>query len=249
MEINRRNFLTQSTFAASLPLIGFAPKVSSINSRLFSKINFGDIILFQGDSITDAGREKERELHNKYLSLGTGYSFLVAANLLKALPKHNLSIYNRGISGNKVYQLAERWEKDALELKPNWISIMIGVNDYWHKKNGYQGTVKIYENDLRNLLQQTLETLPNVKFILCEPFVLPGTTAVDESWVMPFSEYQSVAQKLAEEFNAIWVPFQEEFNLALKDAPPTYWAPDGVHPSVGGSQLMADLWLRTLENS
>ena len=250
MFTNRRNFLKKSTLAAGLPLIGCAQQVSNKENSLYTKINKGDTILFQGDSITDSAREKEREMPNDPNSLGKGYAFLAAAHLLKTLPQHHLKIYNRGISGNKVYQLADRWDKDALDLKPDWISILIGVNDYWHMLDGnYDGTLEIYENDYRKLLQRTRDTLPNVKIIICEPFVIPGTTAVDESWVEPFEKYQTAAKKLALEFNAFWIPFQEVYDKALIDAPASYWIPDGVHPSISGSQLMADAWIKPIQNS
>src|SRR5690606_22433718 len=112
-----------------------------------------DVILFQGDSITDAGRKKDSDEVNNASALGVGYAMLAASALLNDRADMNLKIYNRGISGNKVYQLAERWEKDCLGLKPNVLSILIGVNDYWHKHSGkYDGTVKVYEDDLKKLL-------------------------------------------------------------------------------------------------
>ena len=97
--------------------------VTSFEKIPFPKINRGDTILFQGDSITDSFREKEKELPNSPDSMGKGYAFLAASKMLKTLPKKDLTIYNRGISGNKVHQLADRWDKDALDLKPDWISI------------------------------------------------------------------------------------------------------------------------------
>ena len=113
----------------------------------------------------------------------------------------------------------------------------------------YDGTLEMYENDYRKLLQRTKDTLPNVKIIICEPFVIPGTTAVDESWVEPFEKYQTAAKKLALEFNAFWIPFQEVYEEALINAPASYWIPDGVHPSISGSQLMADAWIKPIQNS
>ena len=91
------------------------------------------VILFQGDSITDAGRKKDDAGYNTSAVLGTGYAMLAGAELLHKKPSQNLKIYNRGISGNKVFQLAERWEKDCINLKPDVLSILIGVNDFWHK--------------------------------------------------------------------------------------------------------------------
>ena len=254
VNFSRRQFFVRS--AAGAAAMAFIPQIVSsciatdkkIDKSKYSLIQKDDIILFQGDSITDAGREKEKQLPNNPRSFGSGYAFLAASKLLNALAEKNITIYNRGISGNKVYQLAERWQTDCIELKPALLSILIGVNDYWHKRNNkYQGTVEIYENDYRALLQRTKGHLPELKLIICQPFAVQNTSAVDQSWIEPMKEYQSVAKRLADEFNAVWVPFQEVFDEAVKYAPGTYWTHDGVHPSMAGAQLMAEAWLRSIE--
>ena len=148
---------------------------------------------------------------------------------------------------NKVYQLAERWQKDCIDLNPDVVSILIGVNDYWHFRLGrYDGTPEVFENDYRQLLTRTKEALPGVQLVICEPFVLPDTSAVDASWMEPFSAYRRSAARLAEASGAIWVPFQEAFNAGMNLAPASYWAVDGVHPSMAGAQLMAETWLKAL---
>ena len=132
-------------------------------------------------------------------------------------------------------------------LQPDVLSILIGVNDYWHMREGwYEGTPEIYERDYRALLERTKEEIPTVKLVICEPFILPGTSAVDDSWLEPFSAYREIASGLAEEFEATWVPLQQAFNEALASAPATYWTGDGVHPSIPGCQLMADTWLKAI---
>ena len=235
---------------ASMPLLAQACTPAANTSIRHDFFTEGDVVLFQGDSITDAGRNREQELPNNAWSFGIGYANHIGSWLLEAMPEKNLTIYNRGISGNKVYQLADRWEKDCLDLKPNVLSILIGVNDYWHFRNGeYDGTPEIYENDFRKLLIRTREALPDLKLLICQPFILTGTRAVDESWVKPFSEYQANAKKISDEFGAIWVPFQEAFDKAVKLADPTYWAGDGVHPSMAGAQLMAKTWLEALNKA
>lgn len=250
MNLSRRKFLLKSTVGAaaiaSVPSIVSASIPASANKKsLFEK---GDTILFQGDSITDAGRDKKKEVANNAGSFGKGYAFLAASNLLNSYPEKELTIYNRGISGNKVYQLDERWDKDCLELKPDVLSILIGVNDYWHKRNGkYDGTVEVYENDFRALLKRTQKVLPNVKLVLCEPFYVLETNAVDETWVKPMKEYQAAAKRISDDFNTIWVPFQKVFDEAIKHAPATYWTGDGVHPAMPGAQLMAEAWLKAVE--
>ena len=207
----------------------------------------GDVLLFQGDSITDAGRDTRVELPNQARSFGNGYALMAAAWLLEQMAEMDLVIYNRGISGNKVYQLDERWDKDCLDLKPKALSILIGVNDYWHMREGrYDGTPGIYEAGYRALLTRTRQVFPDIRLILCQPFILPGTSAVDESWLEPFRAYQETAEKISDDFGAVWVPFQEAFNAAIDEAPASYWAPDGVHPSMAGAQLMAGAWLRAV---
>ncbi|MCE4565390.1 SGNH/GDSL hydrolase family protein [Maribellus sp. CM-23] len=248
MNLSRRNFLLKSSAGAaalaSIPGIVSAAIPGEKKAGLFKK---DDVVLFQGDSITDAGREKAKELPNNGSSFGGGYAFLTASYLLNAMPENNLTIYNRGISGNKVFQLADRWDKDCVDLKPNVLSILIGVNDYWHKRNGhYDGTVEIYENDYRKLLERTKAALPGVKLVLCEPFYVLETTAVDETWVEPMKQYQAAAKRVSDAFDTLWVPFQKVYDEAIKHAPGAYWTGDGVHPSMAGAQLMAEAWLKTV---
>lgn len=252
MKLSRRKFFGQSVVGVAalsgIPAIvsGCFPQKASAGG--YSSIEKGDVILFQGDSITDARREKEKELPNNPQSFGSGYAFLAASRLMNDLPELELTLYNRGISGNKVYQLAERWEKDCIGLKPNLLSILIGVNDYWHLRNGnYDGTVQVYESDYRALLQRTKALLPDVKLVISEPFAVTNTSAVDESWLGPIKEYQASAKKIADEFSAVWVPFQKVFDEAVKHAPATYWTGDGVHPSMAGAQLMAETWLMAVK--
>lgn len=251
MNISRRNFLLTSTAGAaaltSIPTILSASIPGENQKNSFSILKKGDTLLFQGDSITDAGREKKNEVANNAGSLGRGYAFLAASQILFSEPEKELLIYNRGISGNKVYQLADRWQKDCLDLKPDVLSVLIGVNDYWHKRNGrYDGTVEMYENDYRELLNRTRQQFPEIQLVICEPFYVLETTAVDETWIEPMKEYQAAALKIAKELNALWVPFQKVFDEAINHAPGKYWAGDGVHPSVAGAQLMAEAWLKVV---
>lgn len=245
----RRSFLSAVALGGlatlTIPEIAFAALADQKSKKISLKNN--DIILFQGDSITDAGRGKTETAANSQKAMGGGYSFLAAAELLNKNPGKNLKIYNRGISGNKVYQLAERWDTDAISLNPDVISILIGVNDYWHLlKSGYKGTLAIYRNDYRSLLQRTKEKLPDVKLIIGEPFAILGS-AVDNKWFPAFGEYQNASEELAAEFDAAFIPYQKVFDKALQTAPGSYWAPDGVHPSIAGAELMAQAWLEVIK--
>jgi len=250
MNYSRRSFLQHAAMATAamsgIPAIVSAAVPANKKSKYFSLPPKG-VVLFQGDSITDAGREKTRELPNNSGSFGGGYAFIAAAGILNHFASLEPQVYNRGISGNKVFQLSDRWQKDCLDLKPSLLSILIGINDYWHMRNGkYNGTLQVYENDYRRLLARTLEALPGVKLVICQPFALPGTTAVDETWIEPVRAYQEAAFRLSKEFGTQWVPFQKVFDEAIKHAPARFWSSDGVHPSMAGSHLMASAWLKTV---
>jgi lysophospholipase L1-like esterase len=247
---DRRSFIKKASIcgllAVSIPEIVSAAMLSErIKKNMLIKDN---IILFQGDSITDSGRNKEDNSFNNASALGSGYSMLAGAALLEKYPSLNLKVYNRGISGNKVYQLAERWDKDCLEIKPDILSILIGVNDIWHTLNGtYKGTIDIYRSDFTALLERTKKALPKLKLIICEPFAVPGVKAVDEKWYPEFYGYQKAAREIASKFEATFIPFQNIYDEAQKQAPGVYWTPDGVHPSLAGAQLMAQAWLKAIQ--
>jgi len=249
----RRKFLKTAGAGIGIAGIGGA-SLSSASASFLHKdrgglVKDGDVVLFQGDSITDAGRSREKEMsENNQAGLGNGYAWLAAAELLVDRPKAGLRIYNRGISGNKVFQLAERWDKDCLSLKPDVLSILIGVNDIWHTLTGnYKGTVETYERDYRALLERTKKALPKVKLVICEPFVL-RCGAVTEKWFPEFDQYRAAATRVAAHFHATFVPFQTMFDEAAKYAAPDHWAKDGVHPSSTGASLMAYEWLRRVES-
>ncbi|MFH0757438.1 MAG: SGNH/GDSL hydrolase family protein [Bacteroidota bacterium] len=251
MKTSRRNFFRNAGMGAAavagMPLLAGSCSGDNERRRISNYFSHGDVVLFQGDSITDAGRDRDNEWPNQARSFGNGYAHLAASWLLGEMAEKELTIYNRGISGNKVFQLADRWDKDCLMLKPKVLSILIGVNDYWHVRDGnYDGTPGVYEKDYRDLLNRTKERLPDVKLVICQPFILTGTSAVDETWVEPFKPYQEIARNMAETFDAVWVPFQEAFDGASEIAHPTYWTQDGVHPSMAGAQLMAKTWLEAL---
>jgi lysophospholipase L1-like esterase len=246
--IPRRRFLQQSALGLGLGLSSPALLAASPapgRSGTARAAQEAHVFVFQGDSITDAGRDKDDQVANASSSLGRGYVALAASQLLGEYPESNWQCFNRGISGNKVFQLAERWDADCLELNPNVLSILIGVNDYWHTlRSGYDGTVEVYESDYRALLDRTRETLPGVKLILAEPFAVEGGTAIDDAWMAGnFPEYQAAAKRVAQDYDAAWIPLQSIFDEALKKAPVAYWCPDGVHPAPAGNNLNAQAWL------
>lgn len=199
-------------------------------------------ILFQGDSITDTGRNRGDAAANSTSALGTGYPLLVASAVLKANAGRGVRFYNRGVSGDRVPDLAARWQKDTIALAPDVLSILVGVNDYWHQRaKGYTGTVADYENGYVALLEETKRALPEVRLVVLEPFVMK-VGAVDRSWFPEFDERRAAAARVARKIGATFVPLQSHFNELTATAPPEYWAADGVHPTLAGHQAIAERW-------
>ena len=245
--LTRRSFLmTSGAFAGAAGIAGLGPNATAAEPRGRMKLPLPKdaVILFQGDSITDAGRDRTQAgKPNLQSPMGSGYAWIAATSLLLDQTQQNLRIYNRGISGNKVFELAQRWDTDCLNLKPDLLSILIGVNDLWHSLNGsYQGTVEIYERDYRALLERTRKALPRTRLVVCEPFVL-RCGAVNEKWFPQFDAYRASARNVAAAFDATFVPFQSMFDDLIAYAPPQHWAQDGVHPSPYGAAAMAHFWL------
>lgn len=207
------------------PIAAFAP-----NSR----------ILFQGDSITDGNRGRSEDPNH---ILGHGYAFIVAARQGAAFPEAKLDFMNRGISGNTVLDLEKRWQNDAIALKPDLLSILIGVND-----NGRGVALDEYELVYDRLLTAARTSNPNIKLVLCEPFALSVGARKDnfESWFDGIQKRQAIVGKLAQKHGAALVRFQHVFDEAVKRAPADYWIWDGVHPTYRGHQLMADEWERVV---
>ena len=256
----RRDFLGASVAALGGFSLASCATATGAKQHLAQQplVRPGNTVLFQGDSITDAGRSrKTADQANNQEALGRGYAWLAAAELLVQFdntdaaqasdsPTQNLRTFNRGISGHKVFQLADRWQKDCIELQPDVVSILIGVNDIWHSRNGnYDGTVTVYERDYDALLARTRAELPDVRLVVCEPFVL-RCGAVNDSWFPEFDEYRAAARRVADKHNATFVAFQSMFDKAVRIAPAEQWAKDGVHPSPYGAALMAHTWLATV---
>ncbi len=206
----------------------------------------GSVVLFQGDSITDCGRDRASPSPNQAGALGTGYPLLIASAELAARPQREMKFFNRGISGNKVPDLEARWATDTVALKPDVLSILIGVNDYWHKRNGrYNGTVAEYEAGFRALLQATRQALPAVRLVVIEPFVL-RCGAVDARWFPEFDERRAAAARVARSANATFVAMHDAFTELASRTSPEYWAADGVHPTPAGHGLIAERWRRAV---
>src|SRR5881409_2666352 len=192
-DLTRRDFVTAASAVAGAALWPAAHAADRAPARTAD----GPVVLFQGDSITDCGRDRKLPDPNAASALGSGYPLLVASAALAAHPDRALKFYNRGVSGNKVPDLEQRWAADTLELKPDVLSILVGVNDFWHKLGrGYAGTVEDYEHQYAALLDETRRALPQVRLIVLEPFVL-RCGAVDARWFPEFDERRSAAARVA----------------------------------------------------
>ncbi len=251
MKNSRRDFLKAATITGAAALlipgrISGAEKKKSHAGRLQIQLKENAVILFQGDSITDAGRDRKNQEPNNTDAIGHGYALFASGHLLEKYAEKKLTIYNRGVSGNKVFQLRERWDEDCIALKPDVLSILIGVNDYWHTLGGgYKGTLQKFMTDYRELLNYTKQKLPNVQLIICEPYTLKGGGAIKpEQWYPMFDEYRKATKTLAEEFHATYVPVQTIYDKAILRAPDRYWAPDGIHPGLPGAKLITNGWLK-----
>ncbi len=197
-------------------------------------------ILFQGDSITDGNRGRSADPNH---ILGHGYAFIIAAKFGAGYAERNLTFINRGISGNTVLDLEKRWQKDTLDLKPDVLSVLIGVND-----NSKGVAVEQYEQVYDKLLTATKAANPKIKLVLCEPFGLPmgAKKAIFATWNPTLQQRQAVVAKLAAKHGAAFVKLQQMFNDAGSRLAPEHWIWDGVHPTYSGHQLVADEWIRTV---
>jgi lysophospholipase L1-like esterase len=244
-ECTRRGLIQSAVAVAGASAVAsFATRAHGGEAAVEGSLAEGGVVLIQGDSITDAGRDRKSAAANHFGALGRGYAGMITSALLGAHPSKQLQCYNRGISGNKVPDLQARWQADAIDLKPAVLSILIGVNDIWHKLAGkYDGTVADYEQGFAKLLADTREALPKTRLVICEPFVL-ACGAVKKEWFPEFTERREAAKRVAEAAGTTWVPFQTMFDEVVSDAtPPAYWAGDGVHPTMAGHALMARTWL------
>lgn len=205
------------------------------------------VILFQGDSITDAGRDRETTEPNIRQGIGSGYVQHTASALLLNHYDKQLQIYNRGIGGNIVQQLEERWGDDCLKLKPDLLSVLIGINDTALANRPEQAshTPAEFDQCLRRLLDQVRHQNPAVKLVVCEPF-FQSVHKEQEAWQDGFEHRRAITKTVAADLGAAFVPFQSLFEDLFKLAPVPYWLPDGVHPTLPAHRRMSDLWLETV---
>jgi lysophospholipase L1-like esterase len=201
-------------------------------------------ILFIGDSITDAFR-KPREI-NPAFQLGNGFVLLIAAKLAARFPDR-FAFINRGVSGDGIAEIEERWEADALAHQPDVLTLLVGVNETIRRHSG-QGSISPAEFQQRYtaLIETTWRLLPHCKLILMEPFLLE-TGSVDRQWMADLEPRQSAVAAIAQQCGAAFVPLQKHFREANHRAAASFWLYDGIHPTHAGMTIICEAWLQVAE--
>ena len=200
------------------------------------------LILFQGDSITDCGRRTSGGCGYETDAVGPGYPGLIKSRVLcDHSDRDDIAFANRAITGSRIVDLYARWKIDALNLRPDILSILVGINDSVHEADGNGVEVQRAERIYRELLTWTKKSLPSISLILLEPFILPfgkWTVYADE-----VTQRSAFTRRLAKEFGAVFIPLQSLFDEACRHSKPQHWSADGVHLTPAGHQLVADAWL------
>lgn len=199
--------------------------------------------LFQGDSITDAGRNRD-----DVTNFGLGYPNLVAAELMNKYPG-KYEFINKGISGNRIVDLYARIKHEIINLQPDMMSILIGVNDVWHELNDKNGVAAPkFEKIYSMLIEEVKEALPDIKIFILEPFVLKGcgTERYFDEFLADVKLHSQAAKNVAEKYGLTFVPLQEKFDEAAKLMPDTYWLADGVHPTPAGHALIKEALIKAI---
>ena len=201
-------------------------------------------ILFQGDSITDASRNRERDCMR-----GHGYATIVSGKLGFDYP-NEYEFINRGVGGNRVTDLLARIQCHIINLEPDVMSILIGVNDVWHEINSQNGVrTELFEHVYNILIQEVKAAKPDIKIMIMEPFVLKGS-ATEENWDAfknGVAEKAAAVKRVAEKNGLPFISLQDKFDEACKKAPEDYWLFDGVHPTAAGHELIAREWIKKFE--
>jgi len=201
------------------------------------------VVLFQGDSITDCGRNKETGA-----DLGQGYPAKIAEIWEILFPGSNVNFINRGISGNRTKDLLERYEKDFKALKPDLVSILIGINDTWRRYDRNDPTpVELFESNYRTLLKNIKQDLPQASIVIMEPFLL-GSVPERNLWREDLDPKIQVVRCLAKEYADKFIPMDGIFTrYAVEGVKEADMAADGVHPTPLGHGIMAIEWLKVLD--
>ena len=204
-------------------------------------------ILFQGDSITDCGRIREN-----VENMGNGYPLFIKARL--EYENHNKFMFrNRGIGGAGILGVYERRKADIIDLSPDYMSILVGVNNVWNEfltDNGVD--FNRYEKIYSKLIEEVSTAVPDIKIIILEPFFLKGSKTEDteeipdrwEKFSLGMKEIAKRTNSIAEKYSLPFIPLQHLFEQSAKETNDTYWLIDGIHPTEAGHELISREWLK-----
>jgi len=196
-------------------------------------------VLFYGDSITDCGRRAEKDNNN---GLGNGYVAVIASALVDKYPQLKLRFTNRGISGNRIYDLENRLQSDVIDLPPNLVSIMIGINDTWRRYDrNVVSPIHEFSESYRRICRTIIEKT-GASIVICEPFLLPVPDD-RRAWREDLDDRITAVRDIAREFAKAFIPLDGLFAAAACQRELGYWLPDGVHPSPAGHRLIAKAWI------
>lgn len=208
------------------------------------KIANEQTILFTGDSITDCKRARPVGSGS---GLGSGYVAFIDSLLSTCHPERRITVLNTGIGGNRVTDLLTRWQTDVLDLKPDWLSVMIGINDVWRQfdraSDPNQVGIDRYETTYRKILQLARPNLTGL--VLMTPYFIESS--ISDPMRRRMDEYGSVVEKLALEFDAVYVNLQAAFDLYLAHRPSMSLAEDRVHPNSTGHMIIAKAFLNAMQ--
>lgn len=198
----------------------------------------GEKLIFIGDSITDCGRNTDSE------KIGDGYVRIIRDYLRLRQPEGIPDIINKGISGNRITDLADRWEKDVLALNPDYVSISIGINDVWRQLDN-PNMNQVYPGEFEKIYQKLLSLVKvktNAQIIIMEPTIIEEY--IESEGNRKLQPYIDIVRRLAVTFNGVLVPEHQCFIAVLKKHPEYKLTTDGVHMNSTGNLLMARTWLR-----
>jgi lysophospholipase L1-like esterase len=194
-------------------------------------------ILFQGDSVTDAGRDRS-DPHD----MGNGYPRYASAMIQDSFPDTELEFVNLGIGGNRTEHLVERLETDFIEIQPDIISIMIGVNDVWHHySHGIETSDERFEQNYRAVLD-AIKTRTSARILMIQPFLLETVDPAKQAYTEELARKQAIVKKLADEYADAYLPLDEILHSETEEEP-AYYAADGVHPTPDGACFIGEAYL------
>lgn len=245
--MNRRQFLSRQAGIGVGLMTTAAEPFAPLAAKKDKQTNL--VFLFQGDSITDGNRGRSQDPNH---IMGHGYAYGIASRVGADFPDRNLSFYNRGISGNKVTDLQKRWQTDTLDLKPDVLSLLIGINDTAArlKQEADATTPEQFETILQQLFSDCRKQNPSVLLVLGLPFVYPVGRIQSEfsRWRDELTQRQLVIRKLATEFDAVLVDFPAVLDNVIAGKNPEYWIWDGIHPTVFAHELLTRAWIKQVSS-